>query len=153
MAETVEKFLDDKGFLRIDKSGNPATRDLCISTAALLVRMAMSDNILQDSELDSICRSLNRHFELTDAEAGDVIEVADFLVRDKSTVDNFIKLVNERLEKSQKITLVALLWKVMMADGLASEVEAHFAVDVTKALQLSNGDVVKAKRMVQHGEV
>ena len=153
MSETVERLLDEKGLLRVDKNGTPITRDLCIATAALMMHTAMADSTMQDYEISAICRALNRQFEMSDADAGLMMEVADYLWRDNTQLDSFLSLVNERLERAQKITVTAMLWKVMISDGLASEIEANFAARVAEAFALTPGDIVRAKRMVQHGEV
>ena len=46
-----------------------------------------------------------------------------------------------------------MLWGVMIADGLFSELEAGFAADVAKQLKLSEEDVEQAKHKVEAGEV
>jgi uncharacterized tellurite resistance protein B-like protein len=153
MTRGVEQFLKSKALLLVDASGKAVQRDLQVSTAVLLMQMANIEGSFDFGDVTTLVGSLCSQFGLTEVEAGEVMEVADFLRREKGTVDDFVKLINERFERTQKITILGMLWKLMLADGLVTKLEAAFAVEVCQKLELGAEDVQQAKDLVERGEI
>ena len=153
MFENLDQYLQGTATLEVDKTGQPSRRELQISAAVLLVCMAQVDDSLVDREITSMVSNLNRQFGVTDDQAGDVLEVADFLRRDRAKTDEIIAVINENFEEHQKQTILAMLWKVMQADGMISRLEATFAEEVTQRFGFSREHVDRAREMVENGEV
>ena len=153
MFDNIEQFLKGEATLNVDKTGQATPRDLQIATAVLLVQMAEIDQNLSDEELASLVSSLNKQFTLSDAEAGHVLEVAQYLCNDGDKIASIISAVNDGFEESQKKTVLAMLWRVMQADGLISRFEATFAAQIASALGMDDAQVAEAKEMADSGTV
>ncbi len=153
MFDNLDDFLENGATLQSDASGNTSPRELQIATAALLIKMASIDEEITSNEISQIVSSLNIQFQLSDAEAGSITEVADYLVKDQSKVAVVAKKVKESFSHQQKLTILALLYKVMMGDGSVSNPEATLAANITELLGLNSQHFIEAKEMVKSGQV
>ncbi|MCB0323158.1 MAG: TerB family tellurite resistance protein [Bdellovibrionales bacterium] len=153
MFEKINQFLAGTASLGVESSGQPTARDLQIATAALLVKMAFVDERLADEEMKALVGNLNRQFHLSDTEAGDLLEVADYLRRDQAKLSELINLIHKRFEEAQRITIVAMLCRVMHADGVVTKLEAHLASEVAQSLKLSIAQIEAAQEMAETGQV
>ena len=149
----VEQFLNARALLKVDNRGLAPERDLQVSTAVLLMYMAKSEGTFGAAEVSAVLESLARQFEIKSEEAGELVEIAEFLLAEKQRISDFVKIVNDRFEKSQKITLMAMLWKVMLADGLVTRLEAEFGADLCGMLEIGAAEVSAAQDLVERGEV
>jgi len=147
MFENLDIFLQGRASLNVEKTGLPTEKDLQIATTAILVQMAESDGNLAQQEITSLVNVLKREFKVSEEDAGHLINLADFMRKDKGKLDEFVALINERFEKSQKLTVFSMLWKIMQADGLISTTEATLAAELAGALKLSEEDVIRARDM------
>ena len=152
MNDTLEQFLQSRALLRVDGQGRDAQRDLQVSIAVLLMHMAQLEGF-STTEIAAVIRALGVQFSLRAEEAGEVAEIADFLLREKGHVGDYVKVINQRYEKGQKVTLMAMLWKVMLADGLVTRLEAAFAAELCRDLGLGEAEVNEARAMAERGEV
>lgn len=153
MFENLKEFFEGAAGLGSDKSGKPTERDLQICVAALLVQMAFSDEHLHEKELTAMIGNLNRQFQLSDYDAADILEVADYLRKNETRLENLLTIINERFEHSQKLTVLAMLWRVMKADGSVNTFEARLAAEVSSHLGLSEAEIEQARIMAETGAV
>jgi len=149
----IEQFLNSKALLKVDNQGRPAQRDLQVATAVLLMRMAEIEGAGSGIEMETVIASLGRQFSLEAADSAEIAEIARFLLKEKGGVETFVEILNGRFEGSQKVTIMAMLWKVMLADGLVTRLEAAYAADLCNLLGLGAQDVANAKALVAAGEV
>ena len=153
MFNNLKDYLRGTASLEVDASGETTQRDLQIATTSLLLYMASIDNRLHEGERRQMVGSLNRQFGLSDSEAGDLLEVADYLIEDKTKLDTLIRKVKESFTESQKITVLALLYKVMIGDGSISDPEVWLASHITESFGLGAERFQEAKKLVESGEV
>lgn len=147
MFENLDLFLTGESSLRVEKSGEPTAYDLQVATAVLLIHMGRKDDNLNSDEINSAVRSLVKQFQIGDTQAGGLLHTADLIQESPEKVSELMQVIDERFEKSQKITLIAEIWKTMKADGLVSRVEASFAAEVAQALNLDRDDILKAQEL------
>lgn len=153
MFKNLEQFLTGAASLEVDANGAPSDRDLQICTAVLLLQMACVDEHLTKGEIDSIVRVLDKQFVLEHAVAGDLLEVADFLRRDRAKLDEIVAVINKRFSEKQKQTIIAMLWRVMNADGSVSKLEAYLAAEIAGTFGLSPDQVAEAQALVTTTQV
>ncbi len=153
MFKNMDQFLQGAATLEVDVSGQLSQRDLQISTAALLLQMAHADEKLTNGEIDAMVSTMDKLFVLQGNVAGDLLEVADFLRRDQTKLDDLLKVVNKRFDAAQKQTIVAMLWKVMNADGFIDPFEANLAAEISMKLGLSVDEVKKAQSLADTAQV
>lgn len=144
MFKNLKDFAAEDAQLEVDAQGVPTTRELHISTAVLLTEIALADSSIAGAELDQIMSALNSTFRLTDSESAHIIEVADFLLRDKGKTEQFVTIIKNRFTEQQLETVAQMMWKVMMADGVVTENETKCADRIGHALGLTPESVMKA---------
>ena len=148
-----DQFLDGKAELEVDKNGAPSGRDLKITVAAVLYKVVAADDSVTGEELSTMVRLLNKQFELTDEDSGYFTEVAHALLSGGTKIETLLEKVRDSYAEPQRVTLLAMVWKLMNADGFVSKPEVDYAIKVTEALGLSAEHVERAKQLVEDGEV
>ena len=125
-----------------DAKGNLSSRELMICTAALLLEVAHADNSLDPSEINAMALAMQREFEVGEQDAGDVMEVADYLRSDSSRVAGVVKMVNERFSLEQKQTIGTMLCSIMLADGITEDAEKERICRIGNQLGLSQEEMI-----------
>ncbi|MCC6220967.1 MAG: TerB family tellurite resistance protein [Deltaproteobacteria bacterium] len=153
MFNNLEEFFKTGASLVVDKTGQPTPSELRIATVCLLIKAGSLDGYFHSDEFDSLVSTLNREFELSNEEAGYNLEVGGLLVDDEVKIESFIKAINANFEESQKVAIIAMMWRVMLADGLVSSHEAAFASRTAKLLGLNQKHIELARDMIEDGQV
>ena len=141
--------IGEKGILNVEISGEPTERDLLITTAVLMSGLGSSDEQFALIEQETVARLLGSCFGLDKAQAGDVFSVAQHLVEDRECYEKFIGIVSERFSIEQREKVVAMLWKVAVADSVVEENETRFFAEVAVKLGLSEDCIMKAKELAE----
>lgn len=145
MLKQLSEFVHGEASLEVDKSGKPVSNELTLGTILALLNMAEADNRFADDEFRSIVASLNREFDLTDEEAGHLIEIAAVLKQDKQKSRELLDSVKHAFSFEQKEIVLSMLWKLVLADGLVEEFEASYAAKIREELGLSLEQGVRAR--------
>lgn len=147
MFQSLRELIESEMPITSDRFGKPTDFDLQAATAVLLVHIGRIDTSVQLGEITTIQRQLARHFELADDDAAHVIEVAQFLDQDASTLDRFGILVRDRFEIGQRVTVLSMVWRVVLADGVVSELEASTLQRLTGILGLDESHLKAAREL------
>ena len=148
-----DDFLDGKAGLEVDQSGTPSTRELKITITAVLYKVIAADDCVTADELNMIVRLLNKQFGLINEDSGYFVEVAHTLLDSGALVDTLLEKVRDNYAESQRETILAMIWKLMNADGFVSRPEIDYATHATRVLGLSAENVQRAKRRAEANEV
>lgn len=149
MFENLREFLSGNEGLKIDRQGQLNQREVVVATVFLLASIAHSDHDFEAAELNSIVTQMFREFDLPEHETGEIVEVVDFLIRDGSKIESFIEIVRKHLDSEQKQVVLAMVWKLLNADGTAERQEAELAADLRAKLGLSLEQAVRARQMAE----
>lgn len=68
-----------------------------------------------------------------------------------SRMNSFIDSVRTHFTLDQRIKLMSLIWRVLIADGKADSVEATFAASLRKKLDLSLEQALRAQQLAAKG--
>ncbi|MCO6430745.1 MAG: TerB family tellurite resistance protein [Deltaproteobacteria bacterium] len=139
--------------LTVDASGQPTSRDLRISVVVLLLSLANADGNLSSPEVGALCTSTFRKMGLEEHETGELMEVADFLVRDSAKLDSFLAALRDGFNSNQKQLLLALLWRIIMADQKVEKLEGIMAAEIRTKLGLSLEQGVRARKLAEVEEL
>lgn len=146
MFDKISDFLDGAATLEVDKSGEPTSKDLIVSIVALLLNMGHSDHSFADEEFKAIISSLNSHFDLSDQEAGHMVDIADILRREKQKAGEVIRIIREGYSPQQREQILTILWKVVLADGRVEDFEVKYASTVRDQLGLTLEASIRARK-------
>ena len=96
---------------------------------------------------------MEEHFELNDVDSLSLMEEAQSLVGQEGKLDEFIEAVSENFDEKQKKLLLAMVWRVLMADNIIENHEQKFASMLRQRLNISRELAEEAKMMAAKQEV
>lgn len=141
--------------------GNVAYKDTAVDSderqqlalAALLVEMARADFDESQDEHNRIIDLLSQHFELSSAEALELLKRARE-ANDKSVcLFDFTRALHESLDDEQKLAVIRLLWQVALADAKLDKYEDYLVRKVADLLYVPQSDVMRVKHEVGSGSL
>jgi uncharacterized tellurite resistance protein B-like protein len=139
--------------LNVTKDGAPVSQDLQLAVIVLLIEMSGKDQHIADEEAEVVVEVGIKYFGLGEEESIAVVEQALQARKDAGKIDGFVKRLNDAYSERQKQTLMAIMWKIVLADGQIDIFERKFAVQVRYRLQLDETLSEDAKRMAIEGLV
>ena len=106
-----------------DVPGQP--EEIRMAAAALLVEAAEMDGLMDMKERDHILDLLRGRFDLTAAEAEDLLaEAADRSAQTHQLLP-FTRVIKDRFGHEQRVEMLEMLWEVAYADGHLHDYEAN----------------------------
>jgi len=151
MLNKVKDFFSGKTSLDIDKSGAPTSKDLQIASAVLLLEMAGADDDYAPEEVKACFSVLEQQFGIEDEETIAIFESAEQARQDKGKIDEFVAAINENFNDKQKQLLMAMVWRVIVADEVVENFEKRFATQLRTRLQLSREQAEESKNLALDG--
>lgn len=147
----VTDFLKGNAGLKVDASGNPTDSDVILAAGVLLLEMAGTDNDYAPEEVKAIFDSIQEEFGITErAEIHALLEEAQELRREKEKIDEFVAEINIHFKSKQRVRLLSMVWRVVLADGSVDKFEARFAKQLQHRLKLTDEEMAQAKELAQH---
>lgn len=125
------------------------SREAQVAVVAVLVAAAHSNSEFNAEELSRLMGTVFREFELRETDGAELLELAEFMLRDQGRLRKFLELLSSKLPSGQCEYLMALVWKVLIADGRLDKCEAVFAAEVRRALGLTLEQGVRAQQLAQ----
>ncbi len=146
MIEAIARFFNQR--LAHDEAASSATDEhrLLLATAALLVEVMRSDAVLDERERERVLSALRRHGDLGEAEAAELLALADEQSRQANDYYQFTSLVNRHYDAPEKVRIIEMMWQVAYADGEISAHERHVMRRIADLLHVAHGDYVAAQR-------
>lgn len=139
--------------LEKDKSGSATDRDLHIAAAVLLVEMASSDQEIAPQEGQAVVAAMSQEFGIGQSEVPELVEIAIASRQEKGRIDEFVKCINDNFNETQRQRVLAMLWKVIIADGTIDKYEQRLATQMKFRFKLSDEQAAEARKMAEGGEL
>jgi len=143
MLESIRRYFDRQ--LALPRSGADEERRLQLATAALLVEVMRLDGA-DPGERAALLKAVADKFDLADAEAAEIVALAEDEVREAVGYYQFTSLINRHFNVAQKERVVELLWRVAWADATVSAHEHHVIRKIADLLHLPHAAYVAAKQ-------
>jgi uncharacterized tellurite resistance protein B-like protein len=153
MLNKIKNFLEGETQLDKTRDGDEVDRELMVAIGVLMLQMAGADNDFAPEEVQSCFRSLEKQFGLSDADAMKILEEADSCRDDKEKVSQLIDALNQKYNEGQRQLILALIWKVVVADEKIEKYELRIANQVRVRLQLSEEQAEEARQMAFAGKI
>lgn len=138
-----------KAFLSGATHGDPARRgytDLQVAAAALLVECARMDADFEDVERTLILELVRTRFELTEAEAESLLDLAGEKAAGSSQLYGFTRIIKDNFSYDERVDLVEMLWEVVYADGRLHDLEANLMRRIAGLVYVSDRDSGAARK-------
>ena len=122
------------------------TNDVRIAAAALLFHVIDADGIVTDDERARLQALLCDEYGIDAGEAERLAMRGENADREAVDLFQFTSVLKNRLEESEKIRFVEMLWEVTFADGQVHELEDNLIWRVADLLGVSTRDRMLMKR-------
>ena len=129
-----------------DAQAQPNNRTLELTCAALMFEVARADFAIEATELDTVNALLTEQFGLTPEELVSVTEQAAQQADAATCLYEFTRTLNELASAEEKRALLAMMWRVAMADDVLSRYEEHLIRKVADLLYVPHSDFMAAKQ-------
>jgi uncharacterized tellurite resistance protein B-like protein len=121
------------------------------AAAALLVEMSRADHAVSDVECAHIARALEQVFGLSRAEVHELMSAGENDADAATSLYEFTRVLNERLDHERKVHFVDELWRVAYSDGELEKHEAHLVRKVADLLHLRHREYIGGKLKAEGG--
>jgi uncharacterized tellurite resistance protein B-like protein len=91
--------------------------DARLAIAALLVRVARSDNDYAAAEIEKIDRMLATRYELNAAQSVDLRKQGEELEKEAPDTVRFTRAIKESVPYADRVSVIEALWQIALADG------------------------------------
>jgi len=115
------------------------------ATAVLMLDVARSDNVFEESEFERVLALVEKHFGMSPEDAAELVNAADEKAENLVSLHEFTQLLHNNLDESEKARIVGLLWKVAYADGRLDKYEDSLVLKISDLLHVSRGRVMRLK--------
>ena len=127
-------------------TGEGEHRTLELACAALMFEVARADFTVETTEQDAVTSLLTAQFNLSADEVSTITEAAVEQADAATCLFEFTRTLNELASTEQKRNLLAMMWRVAMADNEISRYEEHVIRKVADLLYVPHGDFIAAKQ-------
>ena len=127
-------------------TGEVEDRALELACAALMFEVARADFSVETTEQDAVTSLLTAQFSLSADEVSTITEAAVEQADAATCLFEFTRTLNELASVEQKRNLLAMMWRVAMADNELSRYEEHVIRKVADLLYVPHGDFIAAKQ-------
>ena len=129
-----------------DAQAQPHNRALELTCAALMFEVARADFAVEATELDTVNALLTEQFDLAPEELVSVTERAARQAAAATRLYECPRTLNELASVEEKRALLAMMWRVAMADDVLSRYEEHLIRKVADLLYVPHSDFMAAKQ-------
>ena len=116
---------------------------LQLATTVLLLEIARSDMEISNAEVEIIRSVLHTHYNLSDTESHQLIELAKTHLEELISLRDFTKAINTAYTEEQKEHLIKAFWEVAYADGVLDIHEEHWINQLSDLLYVPRSMVLK----------
>jgi len=127
-------------------TGEVEDRALELACAALMFEVARADFSVEKTEHHAVTSLLTAQFSLSADEVSTITEAAIEQADAATCLFEFTRTLNELASAEQKRNLLAMMWRVAMADNALSRYEEHVIRKVADLLYVPHGDFIAAKQ-------
>ena len=136
-----------KKIFKTEESEKPTIDDKTSTKAciALLLETSMADEVLDESELQTLKNTLQKDFQIYEDEIEELINLAKENVQDSTSLYEFTRDINDNFDATERVKLIESMWKIAYADGNIDKYEEHIIRKVSNLIYVAHSDFIKAK--------
>lgn len=153
MFKRIQEFFKGTATLDVDATGAPTQRDALTATGVLLLEVAGQDSDYAPEETREVFRTIEAQFGIRKEEAMELLEIADAARNETKKIDEFVKNINTHFSLDQRVRILAMAYRVILADEKLDKEELRYLTQLKFRLQLSDEQLERAKELVESGEV
>lgn len=139
--------------LETDKNGTTLSPDLITQITVLLIHAASVDEDVSREEAEAICSLVEYNLGVPQEQIPDLVSRALELKRTKPKVDDFVPAINASFSMQQRVRILAMIWKLVLADNKLEREEERGIFRFSSLMQISLDDQEKARRLAEDNKV
>ena len=142
MLKAIQDFFES----HLANSDKPAGKrhTLELATATLLAEVMRLEGV-SESEREAVLAGVRARFALDEAEARELVRLAEEEARAAHDYYQFTSLIRERYSQEDRQAIVELLWRVAYADAALSAHEMHVIRKIADLLYVPHAAYIAAK--------
>jgi uncharacterized tellurite resistance protein B-like protein len=118
---------------------------LRLAIGALLLEMTHMDCEFWPEQREAVETAVLEHFELAEADAKELLELAEEERSESTDYYQFTSLINNNYTLEQKVSLVELLWQIAYANETLHKYEEHLVRKIADLLHIPHSVFIAAK--------
>lgn len=123
--------------------------ELRLAAATLCVEVMRADYAIEEAELREAIALFRAAFALDETEARDLLLLAEDSANDAASLHPFTSLLNAEYSLEQKISVVEMLWRIVLADNDKDKYEEHLVRKVAELLYLPHTAFIQARHRAE----
>tara|TARA_B100000767_G_scaffold44208_1_gene38373 strand:+ start:126 stop:575 length:450 start_codon:yes stop_codon:yes gene_type:complete len=116
-----------------------------IAVVALLISTAKYDGNFDESERLEIQKLIKSYFSLSNENTDDLFKAAEEIENKANDLQQFTRSLNKVLNEEEKLKIIELIWKIIMADGIIDNYEENLVRRLSGLLYLQDKDIGNIK--------
>ena len=145
MLKHIKTFFDQYLVPGSITDGAPPDHVLRLAIGALLLEMTHMDGEVSPEERDAVETAVLEHFELSEDEANELLELAEEERSESTDYYQFTTLINSNYTLEQKVSLVERLWRIAYANETLHKYEEHLVRKIADLLYVPHSAFIAAK--------
>ena len=145
MLKHIKTFFDQYLAPGLNTDGAPSDHVLRLAIGALLLEMTHVDGEVSPEERDAVETAVLEHFELSEAEAKELLKLAEEERSESTDYYQFTTLINSNYTLEQKVSLVERLWRIAYANETLHKYEEHLVRKIADLLYVPHSAFIAAK--------
>ena len=126
-------------------TGRPSEYDTIVAVSSLLLEMAAIDGEFSDDERKRILALLRDEFQLYNDDAVALMESAEEELGTTERKWQYASRIREQYAAEEKLRVVELLWRVVLADGQVARHEEYVLRKLAELLGMTDEEVLAAR--------
>lgn len=147
MFKSLTAFIDD--LMGREENEQLSADNLQIATAALLLHAVAIDGTVTESEMARLKPLLGHHFNLTESELNRLLTEAELREREAVDIYRFTSILRDRLSLEEKRQIIAMMWRVVYADGHLNALEDNLIWRTAELLAVPARDRMELKQQIR----
>ena len=144
----LRSFFEQESF----NNNTSSSDELNIAVVALLTSVSINTCQTSREEINVLIEQVSNTFRLTKDEASDLINLVLPLSINEQKMHEFVNILNQKFNIDQKQMVLAMIWRLIEADGKTCDIESSTARDVRNRLNLSFEQAVRARQIAEMDE-
>ena len=113
---------------------------------SLLIEACKVDGIVSDNEIEKIISLLINKFHLEPSKAKKAVNFVLEKASEKVEIFSDIKVILDTMDHEERIKVVEMLWRVVLADGNIDDYESNPMRKISSLLHVSSVETAEAKK-------
>lgn len=146
MLKSISSFLDS--LTDRDDDETLDEKEVELATAALLFHAVAIDGKITEDEMARLKPLLASHFQLEERDLNRLLTEAEQSEKEAVDIYRFTSVLRDRLSLDEKRKIIAMMWRVVYADGELAPLEDNLVWRTAELLHVEKRDRMELKKMV-----